>query len=187
MSSVDDEFGARLVVHAGRVRLLAAHLAGAALRRRLELDDLVQEILLRALRDRERAPTAVDGDAALGRWLAQVARYVVIDAARAARTAKRGARVERLSRADWSSVGLAESRVLAATAGPATRVVAAEDHARLERAFASLAAEQRRVIGLRQLEGLSAADTAARMGRSEAAVHSLYRRALLAWQAAAES
>jgi len=39
------------------------------------------------------------------------------------------------------------------------------------------------VIGLRQFEGLSAAAAGRRMGRSEAAVHSLYRRALLAWEA----
>jgi RNA polymerase sigma factor (sigma-70 family) len=186
MNSSDAEFGERLVVHAGRVRLLVAHLAGAALRRRLEVDDLIQEVFLRAVRDRERAPVASDGDAALGRWLAELARHAVIDAARAVRTAKRGARVERLTRGDWSTVGLAESRVLAATAGPATRVVAAEDQTRLERAFASLSSEHRRVIGLRQFEGLSAADTAVRMGRGEAAVHSLYRRGLQAWQAALE-
>ena len=53
-------------------------------------------------------------------------------------------------------------------------------------AYHALAPDHRRVLGLRQFEGLSAAETGARMGRSEAAVHSLYRRALVAWEAAAE-
>ena len=52
----------------------------------------------------------------------------------------------------------------------------------LERAFLELDPEHRRVIGARQFEGLSAAETARRMARSETAVHSLYRRALLAWE-----
>lgn len=48
----------------------------------------------------------------------------------------------------------------------------------------SVRLEPRRMLGLRRFEGLSAAETAARMGRSEAAVHSLFRRALGAWEAA---
>ena len=66
--------------------------------------------------------------------------------------------------------------------GPATHLAGAEAGDRLADAFARLSAEHRRVIGLRQLEGLSAAGAAARMGRSEGAVHSLYRRALAAWE-----
>jgi DNA-directed RNA polymerase specialized sigma24 family protein len=51
----------------------------------------------------------------------------------------------------------------------------------LLRAFLRLTPEHRRVIGLRQLEGLPAAQAARRLGRSETAVHSLFRRALQAW------
>ena len=53
--------------------------------------------------------------------------------------------------------------------------------ARLMRAFEQLTPEHRRVLGFRQFQGLSARETAVRMGRSETAVHSLYRRALQAW------
>ena len=42
--------------------------------------------------------------------------------------------------------------------------------------------DHRRVIGLRQFEGLSAAEVGQRLGRSESAVHSLYRRGLEAWE-----
>jgi DNA-directed RNA polymerase specialized sigma24 family protein len=56
----------------------------------------------------------------------------------------------------------------------------------LEASFAELSGEHRRVLGLRQFAGLSARETGARMGRSESAIHSLYRRALEAWQLALE-
>lgn len=184
MSAAPGDFGARLAAQAVRVRMLVAQLAGRALLRRLELDDLVQETFLRAVRDRDRAPAEAEPDVALGRWLAQLARHAVLDAARAARAAKRDARVERLTRAEWSTLGLAESALPARTAGPATAAAAADEQGRLERAFASLSSEHRRVIALRQLAGLSAAETARRMGRGESAVHSLYRRALLAWEQA---
>jgi DNA-directed RNA polymerase specialized sigma24 family protein len=107
---------------------------------------------------------------------------VVIDAARALRAQKRHGGATRLARSDWSRTGAPEPR--APGAGPSTRVVGAETSRRLTRAFLALPGEYRRVIGLRQFEGLSARATAARMGRSESAVHSLYRRALEAWQAA---
>jgi DNA-directed RNA polymerase specialized sigma24 family protein len=73
--------------------------------------------------------------------------------------------------------------VLARTAGPATRALAAEEALRVEQVFRALAPEHRRVLALRQFEGLSAAECALRMKKSESAVHSLYRRALLAWEA----
>lgn len=183
-SSAEREFGERLAACASRVRLWIGALAGTALRRRVELDDLVQETFLRAVRDRERAPSPAEGDVALLRWLSRLARHAVLDAGRAARRAKRDARVERLAHGEWSAVGVGESAVLARTAGPLTRAVAAEESDRLQRTFAALSPEHRRVIALRQFAGWSAEETAARMGRGVTAVHSLYRRALLAWEAA---
>ncbi len=182
MSARDDELGARLIAQAPRLRLFCAHLAGRALRKRVELDDLVQETFLRALADVERVPEPESGESALWRWLAAIARQTTIDASRRARAQKRDGRIEALVRSDWSRVGLHEGAVLAKTAGPATRAASNEENARLERAFLELEPEHRRVIGARQFEGLSAAETARRMARSEAAVHSLYRRALLAWE-----
>ncbi len=160
------------------MRLLLTHLAGRAVRSRVELDDLLQEIYLRALAHPERLPSEEEGDAALGRYLTRIARHTVIDVARAIRAAKRSGGEEQLDRSDWSHAGL---DLAAQTAGPATRVVADESRHRLLARFEALSAEHRRVIGLRQFEGLSARDTARRMGRSETAVHSLYRRALEAW------
>ncbi len=114
-----------------------------------------------------------------------LARHVAIDAARALRARKREGSEQRLVRSDWSSSGPHESQIAARTRGPATRVAEAEGLERLAAAYGRLAPEHRRVIGLRQFEGLSAAEAGLRMGRSEVAVHSLYRRALEAWESAA--
>lgn len=164
------------------MRWVAVHCAGRALLRRLEVDDLVQEALLRAWQDRDRWPERDPNDAAFARWLALLVRHATIDAARASRARKRAAREERLEASDFSRSGIATRDLPAQTAGPATRAAVADTRLSLERAFLRLSGEHRRVIALRQFEGLSAADTAARLKRSEVAVHSLFRRALQAWE-----
>jgi RNA polymerase sigma-70 factor (ECF subfamily) len=168
--------GDRLAAQTHWLRLLLLHLAGRQVRARVELDDLVQEVFLRAL-----GADLPPDEPALRRLLARLARHAVVDAVRALRARKRSAPEVRLTRSDWSRTGVAESEVRLRTAGPATRAARAEEHERLLQAFDRLAPEHRRVIGLRQFEGLAAAEAARRMGRSETAVHSLYRRALEAW------
>ena len=162
------------------------HLAGRRILSRIDAEDLVQEVYLRALASPEKVPAGESGEASLRRYLNALARHAVIDAARAIRAAKRDGKELPLTRNDWSRFGARESGIQAHTPGPATRVQEQEEAARLQQAFESLSAEHRRVLGLRQLEGLSARDAARRMGRSETAVHSLYRRALQAWELAAQ-
>lgn len=168
--------GQRLVVHERRLRLLLLHLMGTALRARIEPEDVVQEVWLRALAT--PTPLPADDDA-VWRLVAHIARNTVVDIARAARASKRTAVHEPLLRSSWTRAGAREPAT--DTAGPATRLVLAERQRELEAAFDRLPPEHRRVIGLRQFEGLSAAAAAQRMGRSESAVHSLFRRALQAW------
>ena len=163
------------------LRLLLVHLAGPRVRARVEVDDLMQEVFLRALSSPSGLPAAECGGDALRRFLARIARHTVFDVLRAARAAKRAGKEVRLTRADWSAPGLSESQLRFDAPGPATRAIEAEERQDLLTAFEKLSPEHRRVIGLRQLEGLSAAETAKRMRRSETAVHSLYRRALEAW------
>jgi RNA polymerase sigma factor (sigma-70 family) len=179
--------GLRLAALEGRLRLLVLHLAGRAILARAEIDDLVQEVFLRAVSSGPLPRREPDDatDAALYRYLSTIARHAVIDAARAIRTRKREGITDRLLHSEWSQVpGLRESQVAGGDPGPPTRAVGAEGIERLARGFQALDPDHRRVIGLRQFEGLSAAESARRMGRSETAVHSLYRRALEAWEQA---
>ncbi|HVS19983.1 MAG TPA: sigma factor-like helix-turn-helix DNA-binding protein, partial [Planctomycetota bacterium] len=137
------------------------------------------------LADPAGLPPQEPGEAALRRYLAHLARHVVIDVARALRSAKRdGAREERLERSSWSRAGALEPALEAA--GPATRAAGSDELARVLAAYGRLAPDHRRVLGLRQFEGLDARAAARRMGRSESALHSLYRRALAAWAAECE-
>lgn len=185
-STAARDLGLRLARHTPRIRLLISYLAGSALRRNLDVDDLVQEVLVRVLAARTAIPpvSEVQGDAlepALWRLLSQVARHTVIDAARALRAQKRSGAVDAVLFSDSTARGPHASQLVLEATGPATAVLRRETTRDLVRSFERLSAEHRRVLGLRQFEGLSAADTARRMGRSEPAVHSLYRRALAAW------
>ena len=175
--------GQRLAEQERPLRLVLSHLAGRAIRSRIEIDDLLQEVYLRALCAGASLPEPEVGELALRRFLTHIARHVVIDAARAIRAAKRDGSEERLERSDWSQATGSE-RLAAQAPGPATGAASNEAVAHIVAAFEGLRPEHRRVIGLRQLEGLSARDVGRRMGRSEVAVHSLYRRALAAWKEA---
>jgi RNA polymerase sigma factor (sigma-70 family) len=174
--------GERLCAQERRLRLLLAHLAGRAVRSRFELADLFQDVCLRALADARGLPPEEPGEGPLWRVLAQHARYVVIDRARMLRSAKRSGAGEVRLHPARSGAGESRAGPAAAQPGPRTAAEARESGRTLERCFLGLVPEHRRVIGLRQFEGLSAREAARRMGRSETAVHSLYRRALLAWQ-----
>ena len=178
------DLGVRLASHANRLKLYLAHLSGVAVRRRVELDDLVQEVFVRVVVSARIGSPAPESEPELWARMAHVARHVVIDVARAARAAKRAGRAADLplTRAgDSSSDGLRASHLVLAATGPATAVLRRETSRDLHAAFERLSPEHRRVLGLRQFQGLSAADCARRMGRTEVAVHSLYRRALAAW------
>lgn len=177
-SALPHDHGSQLASSDGRLHLLCTHLAGSAVRSRVEIDDLVQEVYLRALVNPDAWPKDAN---ALFRYLSAIARHVVIDVVRAARAAKRDGREEALDRSTWSRAGRTPAAV---TPGPRTRAACGEESRKMAAAFLALSPEHRRVIGLRQFEGLSARETAARMGRSETAVHSLYRRALAVWDAA---
>lgn len=179
------ELGERLVAQGRWLRLLLMHFAGRKLRQSIELEDLAQEVYVRAVAHQHLVPPEEPKDLPLRRLLARLARTTVVDAVRAVRAAKRGAgrTPVRLARSDWSHSGLLEHLVAGLGPGPATEAAQWDEQARLLAAFERLPGDQRRVLGLRQFEGLSAAEAAQRMGRSEDAIHALYRRALDAWGA----
>ena len=177
-----DAWRALLEQHAPKLRLYVEYRLGRSLARCVEVEDVVQETLLRAWRG--LAEASIAGDRAMGGWLAAIARNVVIDIARARRTARRRGpgRDVSLDRSAWSSPGSIDPGD--STAGPLTRAVRGEEAERLLAAYRSLPPHYQRVIALRQLEQRSAREAAPQLGCTEAAVHALFRRALDAWGAA---
>ena len=181
------ELGERLAQHGERLRLLVQHLCGPALRQRIEVEDLVQEVYLRALGSSDGWPALeAPADARLWHYLVGTARHTVIDVARSLRAAKRDGQTRPLAHSAWSRASPRASQLMALTRGPLTRLAAVETAQHMRSVFEALSPEHRRVLGFRQFEGLSARETAARMGQSESSIHSLYRRALGAWQAGLE-
>ena len=176
-----DALNALFARHTGRLRIYVRQRLGRALAHRLDVDDVMQETYLRAFSS--LAGRTFAGENAFFRFLAAIARHVILDAARAARALKRSGRIVRLERSDWTRAGAGE--LAAQVDGPATRAVLAEDALRLERTFVELPAHYRRVIALRQFEQLSAAEIAERTRSTERAVHALYARALRMWAGAA--
>lgn len=187
MDTNDSTLGQRLAGLQGPLRLLLLHLSGPAVRARVEVDDLLQEIWLRALARPAELPGPSEGELELLRYLRRIARNTVIDVVRAARAAKRDGVEVRLARSTWSRTQLAGIDPSDPGPGPRTHIEGAEAAERVTRAFESLSPSHRRVLGLRQFEGLSAREAATRMGTSEKAVHSLYRRALEAWERALDA
>ena len=76
---IESDPGPRLVRQAPWLEFLLVHLAGRGIRARVELEDLVQEVFLRVLADPDRLPGEQEGEPALRRYLARVARNSVFD------------------------------------------------------------------------------------------------------------
>ncbi len=165
---------------AGRLDLLVAHLASPALLRRVGRDDLVSDIVIRLIESDSARDLRADD---LWRFARTVARNTIVDAARKARHMPRRM-ASMLGPGDSSSTLSMLSGRAANSAGPSSIAAGREASQDLLRSFMDLPPEHRRVIGLRRFEGLSAEEAGARMGRSAAAVHSLFRRALEAWSKA---
>jgi RNA polymerase sigma-70 factor (ECF subfamily) len=71
-----------------------------------------------------------------------------------------------------------DERLVAKGKGPQATVEARLDHEELQSAIAQLTTDQQRVIILKFVEGLSNAEVARILGKSEGAVKSLQHRAL---------
>lgn len=98
-------------------------------------------------------------------WLFRIAHNLVVDHIRSAQQSRRP--------------GLYEPRPID-DQDPAALVERRSEHERLRRALAQLTEEQARVIVLKFVEGLSNAETAQVIGKSEGAVKSLQFRAVAA-------
>lgn len=154
-------------------RILRRH-AGAALLQRVELDDLVQEACVEALR---RLPSfEYQRRGAFFRWLAALAVHRLHNLRRTGEAACRDQRRERGPARTPATVSPLEPA--APEPGPSTLLQSAEAVLDVQAALSSLTEIDRQVIALARTEGLPLTEVAARMGRSRNAVALLLSRAL---------
>jgi RNA polymerase sigma-70 factor (ECF subfamily) len=159
---------------------------GPFLRAKVDVEDLLQDTLLRAFQDLKALEP--QGEKAFEAWLFAIARHTVQDRARYLKRKKRaGVREVHLTSQSPSGQPLASPLDrLAASSVPsgATTLRREERLERLEAALDSLSPDHRQVIQLARIEGLSMKEVAARMGRSEAAASVLLVRAMRKLKAA---
>jgi RNA polymerase sigma-70 factor (ECF subfamily) len=147
------------------------------LRRKLDASDVVQQTLLEAHRDlaqfRGRDP------AQRAAWLRQILARNLTNVARDYSRDRRDLDRERsLEAALAESSARLEGLLAADQSSPSQRAERDEQLLRLARALADVPDDQREVLVMRHLRGLSLADIAAHFGRSPAAVAGLLHRGL---------
>src|SRR5262245_45853801 len=146
---------------------------GSALTARESSADLVQSVCVEVLQHLERY--RYRGEAQFKHWLYSTALRKISNRLRHWRAQKREAGRQAALRAD-EAPGLLDCYKPFCT--PSQGAAALELVGRIERAFARLPEDRRRVIVLARVVGLSRAEIGAVMGRGEVAVRSLLSRAL---------
>jgi RNA polymerase sigma-70 factor (ECF subfamily) len=191
----DEQFEARLAkrdldalaeyVEQNRWRLLAdiERQLGAALRRKVEPDDIFQEVSVEAVR---AFPETDLGERDLFSWLCQLAERRIIDAHRRFFGAQKrnAARESPLSApsGDGDRTGLINLLVASMTT-PSRAFSRNAKEAQLQEALASLPEDQRRAIYLRYVENKPSKEIAEEMGKTDAAVRVMLTRSIKRLQA----
>jgi RNA polymerase sigma-70 factor (ECF subfamily) len=154
-----DAFGALYQRYArGISRFITSRVPDRAL-----TEDLTSETFLRAWR---RIDTVHDQGHDLGAWLTTIARNLVADHVKSSR-----------HRLDTTTANVPE-HPSTAVPGPEQAVIQRDTVEWLSRCIAQLTPDQRECIRLRLFQDLSSAQTAAEMGRTQAAVRALRHRAV---------
>ncbi len=152
---------------------------GDRLRRRLESQDVLQQVYLDALKNIDRF--VEQGRDSFFHWLRRIAINRICDADRKAfKAAKRSPelRVADVERLDASGINLLD-RLADSITGPITGADRADRLRLLRNAFNSLSADHQEVLRLRYLSDCSFEETATKMNRTERAVRSLCFRAVM--------
>ena len=193
MASADDPLAQRLAagdaqalgefIESRRRQLLAyiEHSLGAALRRKVEPQDILQEAAVYALRALPEAD--LKGRDPFG-WLCQIAEQRVIDAHRKFFGAQKRAADRELGldapaggRGEGAEARLIDLLVVSMTT-PSQAFSRDQREFRLAQAVASLPEVQRQALRLRYVENLPSKEIAQRLGKSDGAVRVLLTRAL---------
>lgn len=156
---------------------------GAGLRRQMESIDVAHDALLRLVRDLKQA--RLDHPGQLVMWLAAVVENQLRDAAKHARAAKRDAALELPLEELRAALSSPDLRFDPEGADPTPLDAAADKELaeRMDECLVALSEEHREVLLHRRVAGLSLAETAKLMGRSEKAVSMLCGRAGIAFMA----
>jgi RNA polymerase sigma-70 factor (ECF subfamily) len=158
--------------HRRRLAVLAHYRLGPQLRGLVEVDDILQETLLKAFVQIDRFEYRNPGS--FLRWLSRILDHVTADAARHFSRQKRDAAAV-LPLGSPSQPGAPEP----VDSMTPSRLLAQEEGLQaLIRALDSLPEDYRAVIVHAKMEGLSTAEIAERMGRSREAVALLLHRAI---------
>lgn len=150
----------------------------AELRSVISPEDIIQDVFSQAFRG--IAGFQPDGDDAFYRWLTAISDNRVVDAVRAHNAAKRGGGRAAAEGPGRSSVVALIDLLAVNEWTPSRSAGGHEASAAIQVALAGLKGEYREALELRYLEGLSVADTAARLGKTEPAIHKLCSRGLQA-------
>lgn len=141
-------------------------------------EDIIQETFTDAFRG--IGGFRPEGQDAFYRWLTAIADNRVTDAVRAARAAKRGGGRQRAEGPDRSSIAALIDLLAVNEWTPSRSAGGHEAGAAVQVALAGLKPEYREALHMRFLEGLSVAEVAGRLGKTEPAVHKLCSRGLQA-------
>lgn len=169
--------GKLLELHLPELRAFVRLRAGALIRARESTSDIVQSVCREVLQNAERFrfPT----ETAFRQWLFTTALRKLVDRREHWQAAKRDHGREQPLGPEAGA--LSESRLVAAyrrLSSPSGHAMAREEIERLEAAFDQLPEDYREVITLARILGLSRAEIAQQMGRTEASVRMLLVRAL---------
>jgi len=163
-----------LEMHLDGLRAFVRLRTGPELRQRESSSDLVQSVCREILEQAHRFQHP--SESAFRRWLYTTALRKISDRAEHWRAQKRDAGREQA----WPSRGGDEAlfQRYQSFSSPSGHAMLAEEIERVERAFTELNEEQREVITLAHVAGLSRLEIAEQMGRSEGAVRVLLHRSL---------
>lgn len=173
-----DALGEFLVAsHNGLVAFIERQL-GAALRRKVEPDDIVQEVSIEAVRTfseanfDQREPFS---------WLCQIAEHRIIDAHRRFFSAQKrdaGREVPLGSPGGDSQHAAVIDMLVVSMTTPTAALSRQGREAQLYAALAKLSLEEQQALRLRYVEGLPSKEIASRLGKSDGAVRVMLTRAL---------
>jgi RNA polymerase sigma-70 factor, ECF subfamily len=152
---------------------------GRRLRAKLDFEDLMQELSLEAHRDIARFRGRSEGE--FVSWLRKVFATILSNQVRHYfGTRRRDLRRERpiAIGADDTSRAATDRRLVSPNSSPSQQAARSERAEILAEALETLPAAYRMVIVLRNIEGLSFAEVADRMGRTEDSVKNIWLRAL---------